>query len=147
MTLQKFYWNEGVTVDTQIGNFGAIATLGELNGDVANQLSPLDANRIPFLIRLMVTGNNGVFGNYFDPDENITFDNTYFKIREVALSYELPKSKFPKSPFDHIDFTISGRNMFFYAPGFPSGFNFIPETRDMRTPSTKRYSFSITLNF
>ncbi|AMR27618.1 hypothetical protein A0257_11265 [Hymenobacter psoromatis] len=55
-------------------------------------------------------------------DLNI-FDGTHYTLREVSLSYALPKSLLGNSPFGSASLTLSGRNLFYYAPNA----NFFPE--------------------
>ena len=52
--------------------------------------------------------------------EAAVFDATVYRLREVALNYTLPKSLLGKTPFGSITVGISGRNLYFYAPNFPS---------------------------
>ena len=55
-------------------------------------------------------------------DLNI-FDGTHYTLRELSLSYALPKSLLGNSPFGSASLTLSGRNLFYYAPNA----NFFPE--------------------
>ncbi len=135
----------GVTTDTE-NREGSFVIPGVL-GDVGTGLPILDANGNTVPNNIQVTGNNAVFSNFYDAEENRTFDDSVFRIREIALSYRLNKSTFKKLPFESVDFTLSGRNLFFYAPGFPAGFNFDPETTGITTPTTKRYALSVSINF
>jgi len=41
-------------------------------------------------------------------------------LREVVLSYSLPKSWFGKTPIGDVMLGVSGRNLLFYAPGYPA---------------------------
>ncbi|MBD2700999.1 SusC/RagA family TonB-linked outer membrane protein [Spirosoma sp. BT702] len=50
--------------------------------------------------------------------EGSVFDATNYRLREVALSYALPKNLLNKTPFGAISVGVSGRNLFFYAPGY-----------------------------
>ena len=52
--------------------------------------------------------------------EGAVFDATVYRLREVALNYTLPKSLLGKTPFGSISVGVSGRNLYFYAPSFPS---------------------------
>jgi TonB-linked SusC/RagA family outer membrane protein len=56
--------------------------------------------------------------------EAAVFDATVYRLREVALNYTLPKTILGKTPFGAISVGVSGRNLYFYAPNFPSD----PET-------------------
>ncbi|RZJ58088.1 MAG: TonB-dependent receptor [Hymenobacter sp.] len=51
------------------------------------------------------------------------FDGTHYTLREVSLSYALPKSLLAHTPFGGASFSLSGRNLFYYAPNA----NFFPE--------------------
>jgi TonB-linked SusC/RagA family outer membrane protein len=51
------------------------------------------------------------------------FDGTHFTLREVSLGYALPKGLLEHTPFGNVSFSISGRNLFYYAPNA----NFFPE--------------------
>lgn len=55
-------------------------------------------------------------------DLNI-FDGTHFTMREVSLGYNLPTGLLTHTPFGSASFTLSGRNLFYYAPNA----NFFPE--------------------
>ena len=55
-------------------------------------------------------------------DLNI-FDGTHFTLREVSLGYTLPTSLLANTPFGSASFSVSGRNLFYYAPNA----NFFPE--------------------
>ena len=50
--------------------------------------------------------------------ETAAFDATVYRLREVALSYTLPKSVLGKTPFGAISVGVSGRNLLFYAPHY-----------------------------
>ncbi|MGI4739378.1 MAG: SusC/RagA family TonB-linked outer membrane protein [Janthinobacterium lividum] len=55
-------------------------------------------------------------------DLNI-FDGTHFTLREVSLGYALPKDLLTHTPFGSASLSVSGRNLFYYAPNT----NFFPE--------------------
>ena len=44
------------------------------------------------------------------------FDATVIRLREMTLSYALPKSLLEKTPFGGASISLSGRNLYFYAP-------------------------------
>ena len=135
----------GITADTR-NREGSFLVPGVL-GDVFTGQPLLDANGNTIPNTSQITGNNAVFANFYDPDENITFDASVFRIREIALSYSLTKDVVGKLPFQSIDFSVSGRNVFFHAPNFPSGINLDPETVELTTPTTRRYAFTVSVNF
>jgi TonB-linked SusC/RagA family outer membrane protein len=51
------------------------------------------------------------------------FDATHYTLREVSLSYSLPTGLLEHTPFGNVTFSLSGRNLFYYAPNA----NFFPE--------------------
>jgi len=55
-------------------------------------------------------------------DLNI-FDGTHFTLREVTIGYALPKELLAHTPFGGASISLSGRNLFYYAPNA----NFFPE--------------------
>jgi hypothetical protein len=48
-------------------------------------------------------------------------DGTYLKLRNVTLSYDIPPSLFGKTPIQATSLSISGRNLWIYAPHFTGG--------------------------
>jgi TonB-linked SusC/RagA family outer membrane protein len=105
--------------------------------------------------------NNSTF--YFSnvlygPDEMGVYDATHWRLGEVSLTYNLPKSFLDKTPFGNISLTASGFNLFFDAINMPDGTNFDPNIAGigvgngrgfdyLNGPSAKRYGASIKLTF
>lgn len=139
----------GVTRDTE-NREGSFIIPG-VYGDPSTGIAYLDAsgNTIPNTIQL--SGNDIAFNHFYSADDQATFDTSVFRIREIALGYTLPKKQLQKLPFESVSFTLSGRNLYYYAPGFPKYTNLDPEldTSDnkTRTPTTSRYSLSLILKF
>ena len=56
-----------------------------------------------------------------------------------------------KLPFDKMDFTLSGRNLWYLAPNFPKYSNYDPESDNglgnNNIPSTKRFALGISVTF
>ena len=52
--------------------------------------------------------------------EGAVYDATVYRLREVALNYTLPKTILGKTPFGSVSVGVSGRNLYFFAPGFTS---------------------------
>ncbi|XWW45864.1 SusC/RagA family TonB-linked outer membrane protein [Fibrella sp. USSR17] len=50
--------------------------------------------------------------------EAAVFDASVYRLREVSLNYVLPKNLLGKTPFGTISVGLSGRNLFYYAPGY-----------------------------
>jgi outer membrane receptor protein involved in Fe transport len=52
--------------------------------------------------------------------ESAVFDATVYRLRELSLGYTLPKAWLSKTPIGSIFLSVSGRNLFFYAPHYPA---------------------------
>ncbi len=50
--------------------------------------------------------------------EAAVFDASVYRLREMSLNYTLPKGLLGKTPFGAISVGLSGRNLFYYAPGY-----------------------------
>ena len=107
----------GVTTDTQKDRELPIIKSGvqlNLNGDFV----PIDYQVFPFEAYF----NAGIAGN-----EGAIFDGSYFKLRELAFSWDVPQRMLLSTPLSSITLTAYGRNLLTHAPGFPEGINFDPE--------------------
>lgn len=51
------------------------------------------------------------------------YDASVYRLREVSLGYSLPKDLLERTPFGQVRFSVSGRNLLYYAPNA----NFDPE--------------------
>ncbi|MGH2666430.1 SusC/RagA family TonB-linked outer membrane protein [Flavobacterium sp.] len=92
-----------------------------------------------------ITDNYGYF------DENFVLDASAFKLREVALNYELSKKTISRFGLSKFNVGISGRNLLTVLPKENRNYN-DPETGNGMagysfTPPTKFYTFSINLAF
>ena len=97
--------------------------------------------------------NGGVF-----VDEMRVYDGSFLKLREVSLSFAMPKSILDKTPFGSATLVFSGQNIWFRAYGFPKGANFDPEVLStgvgnargfelMNVPTSKQWGGSLRLTF
>ncbi len=101
------------------------------------------------------------FGNSFainGQDEWSVWDATVIRLREVTLSYELPKKALDKTPFGTAKLSVSGRNLWYSAPNFPKASNFDPEVNTFgssnaqgleftSSPSVRRFGVNLSLTF
>ncbi|MEM9986652.1 MAG: SusC/RagA family TonB-linked outer membrane protein, partial [Bacteroidota bacterium] len=98
------------------------------------------------------------FRSYFFADEGAVFDGTNLRLREISLSYTLPKAWLEKLPIGSLSLALVGENLWFEAFNFPAGVNFDPEVLslgvgngrgfDLLTgPTAKRYGGNISLTF
>ena len=60
-------------------------------------------------------GNSGKFV----ASEGFIFDATWFRIRELSLSYHIPSRITSKTPFSSMDLSLFGHNVYLHAPHYP----------------------------
>jgi TonB-linked SusC/RagA family outer membrane protein len=98
------------------------------------------------------------FDNFFFADEGLIFDGTTIRLREIALSYELPKNLLEKTPFGSVFIRLSGENLWYKAVNFPEHTNFDPEVLSLGVgngrgfdyitgPTSKKYGISLNVTF
>ncbi|MFX1704522.1 SusC/RagA family TonB-linked outer membrane protein [Chitinophaga sp. CC14] len=153
--------SRGVTRDMENREF-TIVSPGVL-GDINTQTPLLDdkGNKIPNNVALsfedhffsgsMGPGNGGI-------NEGSVFDATVFRLREVALGYEIPKNFLGKTPFGSAFISVTGRNLWYSAPNFPKYTNFDPEVSslgvgnsqgydNLAVPTTRRFGVNLKCSF
>src|SRR5690606_19574416 len=102
-------------------------------------------------------GGAGSFAINSSTEWNV-YDATVYRLREVTIGYELPKSLFTKLPVSGISVSLSGRNLWHLAPNMPRYTNFDPEVNSYGSsstqgielsaaPTTRRFGFNINVNF
>ncbi|MFZ9056948.1 MAG: TonB-dependent receptor domain-containing protein, partial [Flavobacteriaceae bacterium] len=105
--------------------------------------------------------NNSTF--YFSnvlygPDEMLVYDASVWRLGEISLSYDIPKSLLEKTPFGSASISASGYNLWYDAYNTPDGANFDPNIAGtgigngrgfdyLNGPSSKRYGASLKLTF
>lgn len=91
-------------------------------------------------------------------DEAGIYDATNIRIREASLTYNMPQSILKRLPFGAVSFSVSGNNLWYYAPNFPKYVHFDPETSGLGVgngkglefftgPSSRRIGASIRVTF
>lgn len=100
------------------------------------------------------------FGAY-GADETNVYDITTIRVREVTLGYTVPKAFLNKNLgfIGSLRISMSGRNLWFYAPNMLKGLNFDPEVLSSfpdsnvqgfdlgAAPSTRRFGVNISATF
>lgn len=116
----------GNTVDTDFDRFQPIIAPGVKSDGTPNDIQGYvgDLN----------------FTAYFT-DEGATFDATNVRLREASLTYLLPKSLLESTPFGRVSLTISGQNLWYFAPNFPKGINFDPEVLSLGVGNGRGFDF------
>ena len=149
----------GVTRDTEDreGSYIIPGVLGDPNtGDVI-----LDANGDKIKNNIQIGANDLYFINLMDVDENIVFDASVFRIRDISLSYKLPESLLEKTPFGSVVFNAQANNFYYNAPNLPQYMNLDPEVLGanpeggtnskgvdyQNDPSYKQFSLGVKLTF
>ena len=91
-------------------------------------------------------------------DEAGIYDATVYRLREASLSFQMPQKLISKTPFGNISLSLSGSNLWYFAPNFPKYVHFDPETNGLGVgngkglefftgPSSRRYGASIRVTF
>jgi len=139
----------GVTRDTEnregsffIPGFLADSGTGELILDS-------NGNKIPNSIQM--GGIRTVFSNYYDNNDLSMWDASVFRLRELSMGYSFKGKEGGKLPFDKIDLTLTGSNLWYVAPNFPKYVNYDPESDGglgrNNVPNTKRFALGVTVTF
>jgi TonB-linked SusC/RagA family outer membrane protein len=108
---------------------------------------------------IQLTSTTAYFSNIgFGPDEVSVYDGTTIRLREVSLSYAVPKAVMAKTPFGRASITFSGQNLWFRAVNFPKYVNFDTDVvgtgvgngyglEFLTGPSARKYGVSLKLTF
>jgi TonB-linked SusC/RagA family outer membrane protein len=153
----------GVTLDTKDRETSWI--IPGVYGD-ANTGEPLLVNGKTVPNHTVITTNDLYFaggggsGSFAinDASEWSIFDATVYRLREATLGYDLPKTIFKKLPISGVNLSLTGRNLWFSAPGFPKHTNFDPEVNSFGStsvqgielsaaPTTRRFGINLMVTF
>ncbi|MEN8230567.1 MAG: SusC/RagA family TonB-linked outer membrane protein [Bacteroidota bacterium] len=109
---------------------------------------------------IQIPATDAYFNNFGSqaPAEVNVIDGTTVRLREISLTYSLPKSWLNKTPFGTIDISIMGQNLWFKAINFPEYINFDTDVLSLGVgnglgfdyitgPSSTRYGASIKVTF
>jgi TonB-linked SusC/RagA family outer membrane protein len=108
-----------------------------------------------------ISTNGLFFGETFainSATEMQVYDATVWTLREVSLGYDLPKQWFGKTPIGSVNLSVSGRNLWYFAPNMPKYTNFNPESASYgasnvsgielsAAPTTKRFGVNLRVTF
>jgi hypothetical protein len=118
-----------------------------------------DGNPIYVENDIQITTTDAYFNNFgFGAGEMRVFDGTTIRLREISLSYDLPKSLLENTFIGSASISVMGNNLWFLAVNFPEDLNFDTEVigtgvgnglgLDFLTgPSGRRYGASLRLTF
>lgn len=119
-----------------------------LPGVIANGDGTYRPNDIQISAQSYWTGLGGI------GSEAAVFDATSYRLREFSVNYSLPQNLLGNTPFGQLSIGFTGRNLWMFAPGFPSD----PELNtqgagnvqgmDLNgTPTTRNYGFNLRATF
>jgi TonB-linked SusC/RagA family outer membrane protein len=154
----------GVTKDTRDRKTSWI--IPGVYGDPNNPGQPLLVNGKKVQNQTVITTNDlyfsaggpsGSFGINSSTEWNV-FDATVYRLREVTLGYQIPKSVYKKLPVKSITVSLSGRNLWHVAPKMPKYTRFDPEVNSFgatsvqgielsAAPTTRRFGFNLNVTF
>ena len=151
--------SRGVTRDTEDREFQTVSR-GVL-GDAKTLTPLLDGSGKKIQNNVAMSYEDLFFNSGIGPgglNEGSIFDATVFRLREISLAYELPKSILGKTPFGSATISLSGRNLWYNAPNFPKYTNFDPEVSslgvgnsqgydNLAVPTTKRFGVNLRCSF
>jgi len=137
--------SRGLTEDTNFDRSGTFVLPG------VNQNGNINTTQIG--LTQYGFNNSGFFIN-----EQAIYDATNLRLREVSLSYSIPKKYLERTPFGKISISFVGQNLWFKAFNFPKYLNFDPEVLSLGVgngqgfdyltgPTAKRYGFNFNLTF
>jgi hypothetical protein len=143
----------GTTRDTE-DREGTYIIPGFLANPTTGQLLLDDAgNKIPN--RIQLGANDLYFLNTQDINDNLVFDGSVLRVREINLSYRLPSTFVEKSPFSDVSLSFNVQNLWFKAFNFPKYLNFDPEVSSNNSngkgfdtqsdPTMRQYALAIRL--
>jgi len=102
--------------------------------------------------------NNGVTLAFNSASEFEVFDATVYRLRELTLAYDFPKSMYKNLPIGSLSLSLSGRNLLFVAPNLPKYTRFDPEVNSYgatttqgielsAAPTTRRFGINLNVTF
>ncbi len=153
-----YMWNGTKGAMYQFGTHKDTENRGAENTFTGVGLSTLDANNegtsvsIPMILNQSWYQNEG--GGFFGAGEQFVEQTDWVRLRELSLSYSLPKSILQNVPIDGVEVYFTGRNLWIDTPF--SGVD--PETslfgadnaqglEYFNMPGTKTLTFGLKLNF
>lgn len=92
------------------------------------------------------------------PNQTGIYDATVIRLREASLSYNIPSKLLTKLPIGSASLSISGTNLWYFAPNFPKYVHFDPEASGLGVgngrgmeflsgPSARRFGASLRVTF
>ena len=149
----------GVTKDTEDREKTVI--IPGYYGDPNTGEALLDGNgqKIPNITQVSV--NDLYFGESFainSAGEWNVYDGTTYRLREISLGYDLPKTLLQRTPFGSATISVIGRNLWYFSPNIPKytnhdmdvngyGSSNVQGVEYSVAPSVKRVGFNLKFTF
>jgi TonB-linked SusC/RagA family outer membrane protein len=154
----------GVTKDTRDRQTSWI--IPGVYGDPNNPGQPLLVGGKPVPNHTVITTNDLYFASgttsasfaINSATEWEVYDATVYRLREVTLGYDIPKSLYKNIPIRGISVSLSGRNLWHLAPNMPRYTHFDPEVNSFGStavqgielsaaPTTRRFGVNLNVTF
>jgi TonB-linked SusC/RagA family outer membrane protein len=151
----------GSTVGTNAKGFPIRNTLENGGGQILSgvqQTTNADGSvtTTPNTVYAAVTTDDGYsnLGSNSFPAQSFVYDASYVKLREVSLNYRLPSSVLHGTPFNDVNFTVNGNNLWIISKNLPdadpeAGFS-SGNFQGVQTgvmPTAREISFNVKLQF
>jgi len=149
----------GVTKDTEDREKTVIIPGYYGNPNTGEPLLDGTGNKIPNVTQVSV--NDLYFGESFAINaagEWNVYDGTTYRLREVAIGYEIPKKLLQRTPFGSANISVIGRNLWYYSPNIPKytradldvngyGSSNVQGVEYSSAPTVKRIGFNLKFTF
>lgn len=107
---------------------------------------------------IMVSPSDVFFSNFgFGLDELRVYDMTHIRLTQVSISYDLPVAIIERTPFNQIQFSLTGDNLWMHAFNVPEGSGFDPNVNSiggnsrgfeyLTGPAARRFGGSVRVRF
>ena len=137
----------GVTRDTEFDRGQPLILPGVLASGAPNNIQ--------------ISSTQAYYGNSITngaASESAVYDATCIRLREASLSYNVPTKALTKMPFGSVSISLTGSNLWYFAPNMPKYVHFDPDVNGLGVgngrgfdllsgPSTRRYGASIRVTF
>lgn len=145
--------NTGYNAGGVLGHVNAdgTVTISSTSNNIKVDMTAIDPSTGKSIAQLWYTGNGGGFGSVSKP---FVEDGSFFRLRELSLSYSLPSKLFSKIILKGVDLAFISRNIFLvtkYKGVDPdqssAGISNVRGLEWFNLPSTRSYGFSVKLHF
>jgi hypothetical protein len=134
----KSYIGDGVTISN------GVAIEYDLDGNITNY------DALQFSTNATATFAQDYVSRYYGTDASTSMSRTFVKLREVVLTYTLPKRYLKNTFIQQANISFVGRNLLYFAEKKDidveqyAGNNLYS---GLQTPTTRRYGVNINLTF